>query len=89
VARGRTVSTLAAVSRVSVLGACVTQAVAVDVSQVPLLAGLDALVAASAVNEASSHKRGECPALGAVRCAVFAAIWPSPLAPSARREPRG
>jgi hypothetical protein len=50
VASGRPVPTLAAVMRVSVLGAGIAQTVAVDVAKVPFLAGLDALMAASAVD---------------------------------------
>lgn len=56
VARGRSVSTLAAVARMPVLGTCVAQAVAVDVAQVPLLARLDALMAASAVDLAGCNE---------------------------------
>jgi hypothetical protein len=50
VARRRPVSALGAVTRMPVLGACVAQTVAVDVAQVPLLAGLDALMATGAVD---------------------------------------
>ena len=46
----RPVSTLAAVTRVSVLRARVAQTVTVDVAQVPLLARLDALMAAGALD---------------------------------------
>jgi hypothetical protein len=81
VARGRSVSPLAAVPRMSVLGAGVAMTVAVDVAQVPLLARFDALMTAGAVDNACGHERSECSALSAVRCAVLAAIWPSLLAP--------
>ena len=55
-----------------------TQAVAVDVAGVPLLARLDGLMAASAVNDARSHEGSKCSPLGgAPRC--IAAIWSPPL----------
>ena len=50
VARGRPVPALAAVTRIAVLRTRVTQTVAVDVAKVPLLAGLDAVVTAGAVD---------------------------------------
>jgi hypothetical protein len=50
VARRRSVRTLAAVTRMSVLGAGIPQTDAVDVAQVPLLAGLDGLMTAGAVH---------------------------------------
>ena len=58
VASRRPVSTLAAVTRVSVLGARVAESVAVDVAEVPLLAGLDRLMATGAVDGARSYERG-------------------------------
>lgn len=48
--------------------ACVAQTVAVDVAQVPLLARLDAPMAASALNEPRGDLRGENSALGAMCC---------------------
>jgi hypothetical protein len=50
VASCRLVAALAAVTRVSVLGPGVAQTVAVDVAQVPFLAGLDALMATGTVD---------------------------------------
>jgi hypothetical protein len=58
VAGRRPVSTLGAITRVSVLGPRVAQTVAVDVAQVPLLAGLDALMATGAVDLAGCDE--EC-----------------------------
>jgi len=63
-----------------VLGAGVAETITVDVAQIPFLAGLDALMAASAVDESRSHLGSECSALGAMFRAVFAAIGSSPLA---------
>ena len=51
------VPTLAAVTRVPVLRPRIPQTVAVDVAEVPLLARLDALVAAGAVNDTLCHQR--------------------------------
>jgi hypothetical protein len=56
VAGRRPVSTLAAVSRMTVLRPRVAKAVAVDVAQVPLLVGLDALMAPGAVDLASGDE---------------------------------
>jgi hypothetical protein len=80
-ARRRSVTTLAAVTRTSVLRAGIAEAVSVDVAQVPLLAGFDALMTAGAVDNACGHERSECSALGAMSCAVFTPIRSSPLAP--------
>ena len=74
VARRRSVSALTAVTRISVLRPGVAQTVAVDVSQVPLLAGLDALMAASAVDLAGCYEGSESSALGASR-RLASALW--------------
>jgi hypothetical protein len=50
----RAVSTLGTVAREPVLGAGVPQAVAIDVTEIPRLAGEDRLVAPGALGEASS-----------------------------------
>ena len=57
VARGRSVSTLAAVTRMPVLGACVAKTVAVHVAEIPRLAREYGLVAACALVEAGLDRR--------------------------------
>ena len=82
VASGRPVPAFAAVTRVAVLRPCVAQTVAVDVAQVPLLAGLDALMAAGAVDLAGRDEGREGPTPSAMGRAVFAAIGlPLPAPP--------
>jgi len=71
VSSSRPVSALAAVTRVAVLGPRVAQTVAVDVAQVPLLAGLDALMAAGAVHFAGCDETFQSPTLSAMRCPVL------------------